>query len=73
MQLRMTIKQGVYLKLRKVYGRHVDSIQVLTRPIKGTMRNEYAATCDEHGMICEWTREIAARTDAVKEHLKGNH
>jgi hypothetical protein len=73
MQLRMTVKPGVYQKLRKLYGRHVDSIQLHTRPIRGTTTNEYSATCDEHGVIVEWCKDITQRTQEVQVHLKGLH
>ena len=68
----MTIKPGVYGKLRGLYGKHVDDIEMLARPIaRDAAKNEYAAMCNEHGVVSDWTRDSMERAIRVRDHLKG--
>jgi len=70
MQIQKTVHADVYNKLKRLYGVHVDQIQLLSRPIQGTDSTEYSATCSEHGVISEWTKDITTRTVLVRDHLK---
>ena len=71
MLLRMTIKPGVYQKLRGLYGKHVDKVDMQSRLVRQTVSYEYRAECAEHGEICGWTRDSMERAIRVRDHLKG--
>jgi len=73
MQIQKTVHADVYNKLKRLYGVHVDQIQLLSRPIQGTDSTEYAAICSNHGAISGWTRDITTRTIRVRDHLKDPH
>lgn len=73
-KIRMTIKPGVYDKMRKLYGKHVDEIELHSRPIKDKPgKFGYSATCSRHGVVSPWTADIVKRTTRVQMHLKGAH
>lgn len=64
-------REAIARKLRKLYGKHLDSIKRYSRPVKGTTETQYSAICVDHGVICEWTRDIDLRTQLIREHLNG--
>jgi len=67
----MTIKPGVYQKLRGLYGKHVDQIELQSRINRQTINYEYSATCSSHGLIMDWTGAKDEVSIQVRDHLKG--
>jgi len=72
MEIAKTVRGEVYKKMKRLYGPHVDKIELHSRPIKNQPgKFGYSATCSEHGVITEWVRDIDTRTIRVREHLQG--
>ena len=74
MLIKQSIHLDIYTKMKRLYGPHVDKIELHQRPIKDQPgKYGYSAVCSEHGVISEWTRDITTRTIRVRDHLKGAH
>lgn len=59
-------------KLRRLYGAHVNKIHRYRRKSKFNGR-QFSATCEEHGVIIEWTVRGRKVREAILNHLKGAH
>lgn len=65
-------REALAKKLKKLYGKHLDSIKrYRRRPKSGEKSYEYSAVCLTHGVISDWTPDLDKRTQLIREHLKG--